>query len=71
MHREVNIYIDLPSGISAKQLEVTITPTHLTVGIKGNPPYLDKDLAGAVKTSESFWTVGTMGLPNLSPLHIV
>ena len=54
----MNIYIDLPPGIGAKQLEVKIAPSHLTVGIKGNPPYLDKDLAGAVKTSESFWTIG-------------
>lgn len=27
------------------------------MGIKGNPPYLDKDFAGLVKPSESLWTI--------------
>lgn len=38
---EVNVYIDLPSGVKAKQLACDILPNHLRVGIKGNPPYLD------------------------------
>ena len=25
------------------------------MGIKGNPPFLDEDLGGLVKTSESMW----------------
>ncbi|GAB4813227.1 hypothetical protein N2152v2_000273 [Parachlorella kessleri] len=54
---EVNIYIQVPQGVRAKQLDVGITSTHLAVGIRGNPPYLDKDLGGAVKVSESVWTL--------------
>jgi len=38
---EVNIYIEVPKGVGAKDLAVTIGRTHLAVGIKGNPPYLD------------------------------
>ncbi len=38
---EVNIYIQVPQGVRAKQLDVGITSTHLAVGIRGNPPYLD------------------------------
>ena len=37
----VEIFIRVPQGVRAKQLEVVITGSHLTVGIKGNPPYLD------------------------------
>lgn len=38
---EVNIYITVPSGVRAKDLAVNIQSQHLSVGIKGNPPYLD------------------------------
>ncbi len=38
---EVNIYVDLPPGLPAKALDVAISVRHLTVGIRGNPPYLD------------------------------
>lgn len=38
---EVNIYIELPEGVRAKQLAISIKPQHLTVGIKELPPYLD------------------------------
>lgn len=38
---EVNIYVVLPQGVRAKQLDVAIGGNHLSIGIKGNPPYLD------------------------------
>ena len=38
---EVNVYVPLPPGLPSKQLAVAITSLHLTIGIKGNPPYLD------------------------------
>ena len=41
---EVNIYITVPAGVRAKDLTVDIQSQHLTVGIKGNPPYLDVSL---------------------------
>ena len=37
------------------ELEVKITLENLTIGIKGNPPFLNEKLGGQVKTSESFW----------------
>lgn len=45
----------LQPGEKLPEIEVKITSTHLTVGIKGNPPFLNEDLSGAVKTAESFW----------------
>ena len=41
-HRsEVTIYVEVPPGVRAKQLDVAIQPHHLRVAILGNPPYLD------------------------------
>ncbi|XP_024398923.1 uncharacterized protein [Physcomitrium patens] len=63
---EVNIYIPLPERLPTKLLYCTIKPKHLELGVKGNPPYLNvrvcndpltHDLAGAVKTDCSFWTI--------------
>lgn len=44
---EVNLYIEVPLGVSAKQLEVQVTATQLRIGLKGNPPYLDVSLLSA------------------------
>jgi len=38
---EVNVYIEVPAGVKAKQLYVDITSTHVRLGIHPNPPYLD------------------------------
>lgn len=38
---EVNLYIQVPEGVRAKNLAIDIKAGHLTVGIKGNPPYID------------------------------
>lgn len=38
---EVNIYIDVPPGVRAKELFVVIKQSHIRIGIKPNPPYLD------------------------------
>ena len=37
------------------KLEVKFTPTHLALGLKGFPCYLDEDLTNKAKASESFW----------------
>ena len=70
---DVNIYIDPPPvfkpaqrrqiqaqlqpGQKLPELSVTIEPTKLTIGIKGNPPFLSEELGGTVKASESFWMI--------------
>ena len=70
---EVHIYIEPPPFLLAKnkeafkkqlqpgekmpELEIKITATHLTVGLKGLPPFLNEDLAGLVKASESYWMI--------------
>ena len=38
---EVNMYIAPPPGITAHALDIKIDVTHLRIGIKGNPPFLD------------------------------
>ncbi|KAG8459768.1 hypothetical protein KFE25_014331 [Diacronema lutheri] len=54
---ELHCYISPPAGIKARQLSVDIHARHLTVGIKGNPPFLNEDFADFVNSNESFWTL--------------
>ena len=70
---EVHIYIDPPKFLLPKhreelkkqlgpgeklpELEIKITSSHLTVGLKGTPPFLNEDLGGPVKASESYWMI--------------
>lgn len=70
---DVNIFIDpppvfkpdvrrqmkaqLPPGQTLPELDIKIEPNKLTVGIKGNPPFLCEQLGGMVKPAESFWMI--------------
>jgi hypothetical protein len=38
---EVNMYIELPKGVPTKLFHCTIQASHVEVGIRGNPPYLN------------------------------
>ena len=47
----------LKPGQQMPKLDIKITPTHLTVGLKGLPPYLSEDFSQNVKASESLWSL--------------
>lgn len=38
---EVLIFVRPPAGVKAAHLQCNITKTHLSLGIKGNPPFID------------------------------
>jgi len=38
---EVHLYIKPPPGVRASMIECKITATQLTIGIKGNPPFIN------------------------------
>ncbi len=44
---EVVVTFNPPEGVTAKALAITIAPTKLTVGMKGNPPFLAVRLSAA------------------------
>jgi hypothetical protein len=70
---EVHIYIEPPEFLMPKnkekfkktlapgeklpELDIKITASHLNVGLKGLPPFLNEDLGGPVKPSESYWMI--------------
>ena len=62
---EVNVYVAVPPGVRAGALDVAIKSLDVSIGIKGNPPYLAHTLSFPVKTEESFWT-----LSSDSELHV-
>ncbi|CAM9612748.1 unnamed protein product [Hapterophycus canaliculatus] len=52
---EVNLYIETPPGVKADRVDCKITPTHIRLGLKGNPPFIDEDTGGPVVVEESYW----------------
>lgn len=38
---EVNLYIETPPGLRAESIDCKITPKHIRLGVKGNPPFID------------------------------
>ncbi|CAD7959959.1 unnamed protein product [Amoebophrya sp. A25] len=54
---EVNIYVDPPPGVSKHELDIQIKPSHVRMGLKGNPPFIDEDLFSLCDTSCSFWMI--------------
>lgn len=52
---EVRVFIRPPRGVTAKMVECKITASHLKLGLKGNPPFMDEELAGLVVPSDSTW----------------
>jgi len=54
---EVNIYLDPPPGITKHDLEISIAPRHVKIGLRGNPPFLQEDLFSTCDTSCSFWMI--------------
>eukprot|EP00347_Sterkiella_histriomuscorum_P008742 403343926 len=47
----------LQPGEKLPELEVKFTANHIAVGIKGNPPFMNEDLGGQIKSSESYWMI--------------
>lgn len=51
---QVEMWITPPPGVTAKMIQCTITDHHFTLGIKGNPPFIDVSvIAGRGRRAES------------------
>ena len=53
---EVNMYVEVPPGVTAKVLAVRID-TDEVARHQGQPPYLEHRLTERVKTEECYWTL--------------
>jgi len=54
---EVNIYIEPPPNLPRHLIDIVIRHTHLAVGVRDTPPFIDEDTWGPVKVAESMWTL--------------
>ena len=54
---EVRIYISVPPFTRASHLYILILPKLVTIGIKGNPPYLSHNLSHLILEDQSLWTL--------------
>lgn len=54
---DVLVYIRPPPGVAARMISCQITPTRVTLGIQGNPPFMDEELEDICVSKDSFWTL--------------
>ena len=54
---EVHVFITPPPGVAAKMIDCKISATQLTLGLKGNPPFMDEPFTEKANASESYWTM--------------
>eukprot|EP00933_Yihiella_yeosuensis_P076549 TRINITY_DN8636_c2_g1_i2.p1 TRINITY_DN8636_c2_g1~~TRINITY_DN8636_c2_g1_i2.p1 ORF type:complete len:202 (-),score=25.58 TRINITY_DN8636_c2_g1_i2:92-649(-) len=58
---EMQVYIPIPDDVTAADIVADIQRTHLTLGIKGQPPVLDGDLWKEIRAHESEWVIDYEG----------
>ena len=63
---ELHVFIELPPGVTAKAIACDIKAASMTLGLKGNPPFLSESFESSVDSSDSYWTVEDGSL-----LHII
>jgi len=50
---DVNIYVKPPPGVTPDMIDCKLTPSHLRLGLRGNPPFLDEPTGGPIVAKES------------------
>ena len=56
---EVHIFFDLPDGTTKQDLEISIRPKLIQIGLRGNPPYLAQPPWAPVEAAASLWWLET------------
>ena len=52
---DVNIYVTPPPGVVPDMIDCKFAPNKLTLGIRGNPPFLDEPTGGPIIVKESYF----------------
>jgi hypothetical protein len=56
---QVTIFVPVPEGLRARDVDVQYTSTHIKFGLKDKSAFVDAELPKRIKTSECTWTFGT------------
>jgi hypothetical protein len=59
--RQMDLFVSLPEGTTAKDMDVEIKRDKLRVAVKGQAPLLQGELSGCVRASECWWVVTEEG----------
>ena len=57
----MDLFVSLPEGTTAKDMDVEIKRDKLRVAVKGQAPLLQGELSGCVRASECWWVVTEEG----------
>lgn len=54
---DVTLFITPPPGVTAKMIDCTINARSMSLGLKGNPPFLNEKFTEVVNSGDSVWTL--------------
>ena len=52
---EINVFVKSPPGVVAKRIECNIRPGSVTLGVKGEVPFLNGDFDAFIDKSQAVW----------------
>jgi len=55
--QELQIQVPVPAAVKSRDLVVDMKKTHITVGVKNQPPIVDGDLHKKIIVDDCFWTL--------------
>lgn len=61
--RDVSILAPVRAGLRGRDINCTITATHISFGVRGEPPIVDATLHKPVVADDCMWTLGACGEP--------
>ena len=65
------MFVHLPDGVAAKQLNVEMKPQSLKIGLKGQDPIIDGPLHKKIKATDSMWTLESDGAKRTLQLTLI
>jgi cyclophilin family peptidyl-prolyl cis-trans isomerase len=57
---ELKVFVPIPANIKSKDLNYSLAPRKLTIGVKGQPPVIDEPLTNTVNVDDSLWEIDTV-----------
>ncbi|KAI9725944.1 MAG: hypothetical protein M1828_002272 [Chrysothrix sp. TS-e1954] len=68
--KDLDITVPIPGNLKGRDLDVVLAKTKLKVAIKGQTPLIDGDLAKAIHTDESTWTLESVSSGKEVSIHL-
>jgi hypothetical protein len=68
--KDLDLTLPISASLRARDLDISLTKTHLKVAIKGQHPIIDADFHKQIKVDDSTWTLETVKVGKEVAVHL-